>query len=140
MVIGLFGSWPALAGQVPMRVLAAATVATPEVQARADHQPAAEPAGEAGWSAGPAQVTPPGQDPTPGHDPAPAHPAESLAETWSPSLAEGSTDLPALFPTDLRAHAPTATMAAPRPHAAAAWRRLYPSVPLRPPRALPAIA
>ena len=63
-----------------------------------------------------------------------------VAEAWKSSLAEGSPDLPALFLSDPRAHAPTATMAPPRPHAAAAWRRLYPSVPLRPPRALPATA
>lgn len=146
VVFGLVGSWPALAGQAPMRVLATAVAAAPQLQPGADQQQAAESARAAGWTAGTAQdLAPvlqpaPEQNPTPGHDPAPTHPAEPLAESWSPSLAEGSPDLPALFLADPRAHAPTATMAPPRPHAAAAWRRLYPSVPLRPPRALPAIA
>ena len=146
LVSGLVGSWPALAGQAPMRVLAAMVMAMPQAPSGADEQAAAGPAGEAGWSDGATQAPTPVQgstsvhDPASGHDPAPAHPAEPVAEAWNSSLAEGSPDLPALFLSDPRAHAPTATMAPPRPHAAAAWRRLYPSVPLRPPRALPATA
>ena len=139
VVFGLAGHWPALAGQAPTRLLVgeavgAAMAAVPDVQQGQDRQQAAEPA----HAAGQASAQP--DAPAPAPDPEPAHPAEPLAETWSQSLAEGSPDLPALFLADPRAHAPMATMAPPRPHAAAAWRRLYPSVPLRPPRALPAIA
>ena len=141
VVFGFAGHWPALAGQAPMRVLAgvavgAAMAATPDVQQGQQQQRAAE----ADRAAGPSTAEPDAPAPAPAPDPEPAHPAEPLAETWSQSLAEGSPDLPALFLADPRAHAPMATMAPPRPHAAAAWRRLYPSVPLRPPRALPAIA
>jgi hypothetical protein len=68
-----------------------------------------------------------------GHEPAePAHPAESLGQAF----AEGIPDLPALFLTSLEAHASPATMARPRPHAAAAWQHLVLDTPRRPPRAL----
>jgi hypothetical protein len=134
VVFGLAGHWPALAGQAPMRVLAVVASVAPDVQPGQDQRRAAELA----EVPGPVNAQAEGAAPAP--EPEPAHPAEPLGETWSQSLAEGSPDMPALFLADPRAHAPTATMAPPRPHAAAAWRRLYPSVPLRPPRALPAIA
>ena len=69
-----------------------------------------------------------------GHgDPAePVHVAEPLGQAF----AEGMPDLPALFLTSLEAHASSATMARPRPHAAAAWQHLYLNAPRRPPRAL----
>jgi hypothetical protein len=124
MVFGLIGSWPALAGQLPLRVIAVAA-AVQDATVPAERQQAAEPAGVD-------EAAPGDQDPAP--------PAEPLAEPWIQSLAEGAPDLPALFLTHPGAHAPTVTMAPPRPHGAASWRRLYPSVPLRPPRALPAIA
>lgn len=132
LVFGLAGHWPALAGHGPLRAVVAAAAAVPDASVPADQQ-----------LSGHAQVAAPAQAdeaaPTPGdHDPLP--PAEPLAETWIQSLAEGAPDLPALFLAHPGAHAPTATMAPPRPHGAASWRRLYPSVPLRPPRALPAIA
>jgi hypothetical protein len=126
VVFGLAGNWPSLAGHAPVRVVAAAA-AVQDASARADRQHAAGPA-HASESA-PAQEE---------HDP--VVPAEPLAETWIQSLAEGAPDLPALFPASPAAHPPTATMAPPRPHGAASWRRLYPSVPLRPPRTLPATA
>ena len=134
MVFGLVGHWPAVAGQAPAWVLAATGLAAPNAQDGAEHPRAAGSAAVSGLVTGLAD------EPAPVPNPEPAHPTESLAETWNPSWAEGASDLPALFLADPRAHAPTATMAPPRPHAAAAWRRLYPSVPLRPPRALPATA
>ena len=136
MVFGLVGHWSALAGQLPVRLLAGAGAGL----ALADVQVGDPQRGDGSFSvSAPVAGSPDGPAPVP--DPATAHPAEPLAETWGhQSLAEGSPDLPALFLTDPRACAPTATMAPPRPHAAAAWRRLYPSVPLRPPRPLPAIA
>lgn len=67
------------------------------------------------------------------HEPAePVHPAESLGQAF----AEGMPDLPGLFLTSLEAHASPATMARPRPHAAAAWQHLVLDTPRRPPRAL----
>lgn len=126
VVFGLAGSWPALAGQAPVRAVAVAAGVQDAVPAVGGQQ-----------AAEPARAPEPRLAP---HDPDPLPPAEPLADTWLQSLAEGAPDLPALFPAHVAAHPPLATMAPPRPHGAASWRRLYPSVPLRPPRGLPAIA
>ncbi len=126
VVFGLAGNWPSLAGHAPVRLMAAAgAVGNASVLAERQH------------AAGPAHAA---ESAAAQEDQDPVVPAEPLAETWIQSLAEGAPDLPALFPAHPGAHPPTATMAPPRPHGAASWRRLYPSVPLRPPRALPAIA
>jgi hypothetical protein len=123
LVFGLFCGWSGFAshGEPPQGGLVLAALANlqaTQADAAAGHE-AAEPASSA---------------------PAPAEPAPSeathLAEPMGQAFAEGAPDLPALFLTSLDALAPSATMARPRPHAAAAWQHLYLNAPRRPPRAL----
>lgn len=142
LVVGLFAGWPAVAAssQAPagpwalalaqgLEAPQPAALSTIDVVDQVDASAATTMASNAAVTAHTAAEPP--ADSAPDH-PAPDHWAEFGAS--APLVAEGAPDLPALFLLGLGAHASSATMARPRPHAAASWQRLYLNVPLRPPR------